>query len=216
MKQKMKNLTQQIAELNEGLSQQLPAEILETFGRSIQDLKTENIENNCIKTGDQFPDFSLSDISGNNVSLHQLLENGKVIIAFFRGSWCPYCNLELKALQDNLNKITDKKATLIAVSPQESGYSKELKDTHHLDFDVFTDKDNILAKQIGISFQLQDYAVPIYHNLGINLSDYNGNHHNELPVPAVFIIDTDFKVTYSFTDSNYMNRIDIQELIHQL
>lgn len=212
----MKNLNQQIEELNENLAVQLSTEILEVLGQSIQDLKSKNIEENCIGIGNLFPDFNLPNSNNEIVRLKELLQKGKVIVAFFRGSWCPYCNLELKALQDSLKQITDKKATLVAISPQTPDYGKELKGNHNLDFEVLTDKNSTLAKQLGISFKLQDYVVPVYENLGIELSEYNGNDNIELPVPAVFLIDINGSITYKFIDSNYMNRINIQELIKQL
>lgn len=212
----MKNLEQQINELNENLAKQLPTEVLEVFGKSIQDLKAKNMEDSSISVGDKFPDFSLPNASDKTVALKELLQNGKVIIAFFRGSWCPYCNLELKALQDNLKQITGKNVTLIAVSPQTSDYSEELKINHHLEFELLTDKNNALAKQLGITFELQNYVIPTYSSLGIELSEYNENNNNELPVPAVFVIDTNSSIVYKFVDTNYMNRINIQELIEQL
>ncbi|MCX2454185.1 peroxiredoxin-like family protein [Pedobacter sp. PLR] len=212
----MKYLEQQIEELNENLAKQIPVEVLEVFGKSIQDLKTKNMEDNSISIGERFPDFNLPNSNNEIVELKELLKNGKVIVAFFRGSWCPYCNLELKALQDNLKQITGRKVTLIAISPQTPEYSEVLKSNHHLDFELLTDKDNILAKQLGISFELQDDIIPIYTSLGIVLSDYNENDHNELPVPAVFVIDTDRTIIYKFADANYMNRISIPELIEQL
>lgn len=212
----MKNLEQQIEELNENLAKQLPTEVLEVFGKSIQDLKAQDIEETSIGTGERFPDFSLPNTNDETIVLRELLKNGKVIVAFFRGSWCPYCNLELKALQGNLRQITDRNATLVAISPQTTYYSEELRNNHHLDFELLTDKDNALAKQLGISFGLQDFVIPTYGSLGIDLSEYNANDNNELPIPAVFVIDTDGNIIYRFVDTNYMNRIDIQELIEQV
>lgn len=179
-------------------------------------MKTKNIEENSIATGDTFPDFSLPNTNNEIVKLQELLQSGKVIVAFFRGSWCPYCNLELKVLQDSLKQITERKATLVAISPQTADYSEELKSNHILDFELLTDKNNDLAKQLGISFQLQDYVIPTYGSLGIELSEYNENDNHELPVPAVFVIDTNGSITYKFVDTNYMNRINIKELIEQL
>ena len=212
----MENLKQQINELNENLAKQLPKEVLELFGKSIQDLKVKNIEGRSIGTGEMFPDFNLPNTNDEVVELNKLLQNGKVVIAFFRGSWCPYCNLELKALQDNLKQITDKNVTLVAISPQTSNYSGEFKSNHNLDFELLTDKNNTLAKQLGIAFELQNYVIPIYSSMGIELSAYNSNDNNELPVPAIFVLDTNGRITYRFVDTNYMNRIDIQELINQL
>ncbi|MDR2146305.1 MAG: AhpC/TSA family protein [Tannerella sp.] len=212
----MKKLSQQIEELNSNLSTQLSPEVIDTFGKSIHDLKTKNMEENSIRVGEKFPDFILFNADNQIINLTDLLKKEKVVIAFFRGNWCPYCNLELKALQENSGKITGKKATLLAISPQKLDYSKELRSNHRLEFELLRDKDNALAKQIGISFQLQDYAIPVYRDLGINLFDFNSNNENELPVPAVFVVDTDQTIIYKFMDSNYMNRLDINELIENL
>jgi peroxiredoxin len=212
----MKILAQQIEELNENLTKQLPTEVLEIFSKSIEELRAQGIEESSIEIGERFPDFSLPNTNDETIELKELLKNGKVIVAFFRGSWCPYCNLELKALQENLKQIVGRKAKLVAISPQKSDYSKELTNNHQLDFELLTDKDNALAKQLGISFELQNYAIPTYKSLGIKLSNYNENDNNELPIPAVFVIDTDYRITYKFVDTNYMNRINIQELIEQL
>jgi len=214
----MKNLKQQIDELNANLAKQLPQETLDAFGKSIQDLKAQNIESNSIGTGKRFPDFSLPNINSETISLNELLNltTGKVIIAFFRGSWCPYCNLELKALQDNLKHITNKSATLVVISPQTPEHNQELKSTHHLGFELLTDKNNTLAKQLGISFKLKDDVTSVYNSLGIELAEYNENNNNELPVPAVFVVDKNYSITYKFVDINYMNRIDIKKMIEQL
>ncbi|OUL61684.1 peroxiredoxin-like family protein [Flavobacterium sp. AJR] len=212
----MKILAQQIEELNENLAKQLPIEVLEIFSKSIEELKDQSIEESSIEIGERFPDFCLPNTNDETIELKELLKNGKVIVAFFRGSWCPYCNLELRALQENLKQIVDKKAKLVVISPQKPDYSKELKNNHQLDFELLTDKDNALAKQLGISFKLQNYVIPTYKSLGIELSNYNENDNNELPIPAVFVIDTDYLITYKFVDTNYMNRINIQELIEQL
>lgn len=207
----MTTLAQQISELNENLASQVPAEILEAFGQSIADLKSLGLEAQTLPIGQVFPDFKLFNTLNQPIELRELLKKGSVILAFFRGNWCPYCNLELKTLQDRLHEL--KGATLVAISPQMPMYNEELKNKHALGFDVLTDPDNSLAKQLGISFSLQDFVLPIYQNLGITLSTYNGNDHNELPIPAVFVVDPTGVVRYKFVDANYMNRVDVSELV---
>ncbi|GAA4178705.1 peroxiredoxin-like family protein [Sphingobacterium ginsenosidimutans] len=212
----MKNLKQQIDELNRDLAAQLPAAVLEVFAQSIQDLKGKNIEGKSVGINAIFPDFSLPNTANETVQLKTLLKKGKVVLAFFRGSWCPYCNLELKALQHHLKQLTDRQVSLVAISPQMADYSKELKADQQLDFDLLTDKNNTLAKQLGIDFGLQEEVIPVYESLGIKLPVYNGNDSNELPVPAVFVVDTGGRITYRFADANYMNRLNIDELLEQL
>ncbi len=212
----MNTLAQQIEHLNQELSSQLSQEILNAFGKSIEDLKAKRIEENSIRLGDQMPEFSLPNALGKIISSEEVLKNGKMILAFYRGSWCPYCNLELKYLQDYLSIMKEKEATLIAVSPQSPDHSLSMAEKNNLEFEVVTDVNNNLAEKLGITFQLQNFVLPYYDGLGIHLSDFNKNNDNILPVPAVFVIDENRVVTYKFLDVNYMNRVDVEELIQAL
>lgn len=212
----MSELTKQIEQFNNELATQVPQEVLEAFGKSIEDLKTKNIEEKSIKLNEIMPSFSLPNAKNEIIHSEKILKSGKMIIAFYRGSWCPYCNLELKALQENLSKINDKKASLVAISPQSPDNSLSIIEKHNLTFEVLTDKDNTFAKQLGIVFELQDFVLPFYNALGINLVDFNKNNDNSLPIPAVFVVNQDGKIMYKFADANYMNRIDIDQLINTL
>ncbi|MCV9934294.1 AhpC/TSA family protein [Flavobacterium sp. LS1R47] len=212
----MNSLAKQIENLNNELSKQVPQEVFEIFEKSINDLKTQNIENESIKIGDIVTPFTLLNTQNQLIHSEDILKKGKTILAFYRGSWCPYCNLELRELQNNIAKITDKNATLLAISPQSPDHSKALTENHELTFEVLTDKNNRLAKQLGISFKLQEFALPTYQAIGINLEEFNQNDENTLPIPAVFVIDTNGAVVYKFIDTDYRNRLDIDELIQSL
>lgn len=212
----MNELAKQIEQFNNELATQVPQEVLEAFGKSIEDLQKKNIEEKSIKLGEIMPEFLLPNVKNEIINSKEILKNGKMIIAFYRGSWCPYCNLELKILQDHLPKIKDKNATLVAISPQSPDNSLTVVEKHNLTFEVLTDTDNLFAKQLGISFELQDFVLPYYQALGIDLMHFNKNNDNSLPVPAVFVIDQNGKIIYKFVDPNYMNRIDIDELLQTL
>ena len=212
----MSVLAKQIEQFNNELATQVPQEVLEAFGKSIKDLKTKNIEEKSIKLGAIMPDFSLPNAKNEIIHSKEILKSGKMIIAFYRGSWCPYCNLELKALQENLSKINDKKVSLVAISPQSPDNSLTVIEKHNLTFEVLTDKDNTFAKQLGIIFELQDFVLPFYNALGINLSSFNKNDDTSLPIPAVFVVNENGIIIYKFADANYMNRIDIDELLNTL
>ena len=212
----MTDLATQIQQFNIELATQVPQEVLEAFGKSIEDLKTKNIEEKSIKIGETIPNFSLKNAKNEVVNSSDILKNGKMIIAFYRGSWCPYCNLELKALQEKISEFKEKNATLVAISPQSPDNSLTVIEKHHLTFEVLTDKDNVFAKQLGIVFELQDFVLPYYHALGIDLSSFNENTNNSLPIPAVFVVNESSKIIYKFADANYMNRIDIDELLKTL
>lgn len=212
----MTDLATQIQQFNIELAAQVPQEVLEAFGKSIEDLKTKNIEEKSIKIGEKIPNFYLKNAKNEVVNSSDILKNGKMIIAFYRGSWCPYCNLELKALQEKISEFKEKNATLVAISPQSPDNSLTVIEKHHLTFEVLTDKDNVFAKQLGIVFELQDFVLPYYHALGIDLSSFNENTNNSLPIPAVFVVNESSKIIYKFADANYMNRIDIDELLKTL
>ena len=212
----MNELAKQIEQFNNELATQVPQEVLEAFGKSIEDLQKKKIEEKSIKLGEIMPEFLLPNVKNEIINSNEILKNGKMIIAFYRGSWCPYCNLQLKTLQDYLTKIKDKKATLVAISPQSPDSSLTVVEKHNLTFEVLTDTDNLFAKQLGISFELQDFVLPYYQALGIDLMHFNKNNDNSLPVPAVFVIDQNGKIIYKFVDANYMNRIDIDELLQTL
>jgi peroxiredoxin len=212
----MNSLAKQIESLNNELSQQIPQEVSEVFEKSINDLKTQNIENKSIQIGDILTPFSLPNTKNQLIHSKDVLKKGKMILAFYRGSWCPYCNLELRALQNNIAKITDNNVSLLAVSPQSPDHNMALTEKHELTFEVLTDENNKLAKQLGISFKLQEFAIPTYQAIGINLEDFNQDDENTLPVPAVFVVDTDGVVIYKFVDTDYRNRLNIDELIQSL
>lgn len=213
----MTNLQKQIENLNQTMSSQLPQEILNAFADSIADLKKDRIEDRSFRKGMRARSFSLKSSQGKTINSDSLLgEYDKIILAFFRGDWCPYCNLELRALQEALSRIENKKAKLIAASPQKQEYSSDMREKNQLSFDILFDKDNTLANQFGISFNFQDFVVPYYLQLGIDLNVHNGNNQNALPIPAVFVIDKDYNITYSFVDADYTNRVDIEELIKNL
>ncbi|MGG7468118.1 peroxiredoxin-like family protein [Chryseobacterium arthrosphaerae] len=212
----MNTLAKQVEQLNQELSSQLPQEVINAFGKSVDDLKTKNMEDRCIRPGEKMPEFILPNATGKMIDSNDILKKGKMMLAFYRGSWCPYCNLALKFLQDNLSRIKDKNAVLIAVSPQTPDHSLSMAEKNKLGFEVLSDQNNDFAKKLGIVFQLQDFVLPYYRNLGINLSEFNNNDENLLPVPAVFVVDQDRRVIFKYLDVNYMNRVDVEELIQAL
>lgn len=213
----MDNLAKQITELNKQLASQVEPETLLAFQKSIEDLKEKQIENRSLHTGQKFPDFELQNFDHKIISLQNLVKGkSKVIIAFLRGSWCPYCNLELRALQNDLQNFEDKNAKLIVITPQPAETNLEWQKQHDIAFEIITDKDNQLAKKAGIDFDLQDFVIPHYEKLGIDLPKINLSSSHNLPIPAVFVVNSDSIITYKYVNSNYMERIDIEELLKHL
>ncbi len=211
---KIQTLEEQIQIFNADLPNQLPADVLQNFQRSIHELQSQNMLAHALDLGQKLPNFHLSNTNNQSVSLSELLEKNKFLaVCFYRGSWCPYCNMELNALQKILPQLKLLDTNVVAISPQLNQFAVDLKYKNQLDFTLLHDKDNTYAKQIGISFSLQDFIVPTYVQIGIDLKSFNANTDNTLPAPAVFIVNNEGTIIYRFMDINYMNRVNLEGMI---
>lgn len=162
------------------------------------------------------PDFKAKDQNGNEIRLKDLLKTGKVVLVFYRGQWCPYCNKELSRLQDSLQFIKDKGATLIAVSPElPENVSKTVEKTN-AEFSILYDEKLKIMKAYDVEFELPQNTVTRYRNAGLDMEKNNGANGNFLPVPAVYIIDKESTITYRFFDTDYKKRPSVKELLDNL
>jgi peroxiredoxin len=158
-----------------------------------------------LNVGQSSPDFTLPDAFGNEVSLKALLAEGPVVVSFYRGEWCPYCNIELRGLQEALPKMKELGATLIAVSPEKPDHGMVATEKNDLTFPVLSDFGNRVARQFGIVFQLggelREFSKNIFKN---DIALRNGEDSYELPVPATFVIDEAGVVRFAHIDADYM------------
>lgn len=180
------------------------------------DLGASGILDQTLKVGDTIPDFTLPNATGQTVNIHDLLAQGSVVIAFYRGGWCPYCNLELKALQNALNSIQETGATLVAISPETPDNSLTTQEKNELTFPVLSDMDNQVARQFGLVFKLPTSLRPIYEGFGIDLAAYNGNDHFELPIPATYVVQSNGEIVYAFADVDYTKRAEPSDVVNAL
>ena len=161
--------------------------------------------NNALKVGQSVPEFTLPDAFGNEVSLKTLLAQGPVVVSFYRGEWCPFCNLELLALQEALPKIKELGASLIAISPEKPDHGIVATEKNKLTFPVLSDLGNKVARQFGIVFQvgqeLREFSKNVFKN---DLALRNGDQSYELPIPATFVIDKPGTVRFAHADVDYM------------
>lgn len=168
-----------------------------------------------IRLGDKAPDFTLTDQKGKEVSLYQLLKTGPVVVNWYRGGWCPYCNLELKGLADKAAEIKQLGATLIAISPELPDKSLTTIEKNHLPFTVLSDTDNKVARKYDLVFKLDTETANLYESK-FGLSQYNGNDKAELPIPATYIIDQAGIVKYAFLNPDYKQRANPADVVMQL
>jgi peroxiredoxin len=166
--------------------------------------------------GSKAPDFKGKDQNEKDIKLKDLLKKGKVVLVFYRGQWCPYCNRQLSALQDSLQLIIDKGATLLAVSPEKSEMIDKTVEKTKAEYSVIHDKDLKIMKAYDVEFEVPENTVTRYRNAGIDLEKANGENGKYLPVPAVYIIDQESTVTYRFFDKDYKKRPSVKDLLDNL
>lgn len=165
------------------------------------------------KAGDLFPDFTLSDPDGKPVSSRELLARGPLVVSFYRGVWCPFCNLELQALEAVLPEIQARSASLVAISPQSAPNSRRSQRENKLSFPILTDAKSELAHELGIRFALQDDLIQLYKALKTELPLINDDPSWVLPMPARYVIGADGVIAYSEINPDYTQRPEPSELL---
>ena len=179
--------------------------------------KTFKQGDNAIKVGQKAPIFELPNAQGKLISLDLQLSKGPVVITFYRGNWCPYCNLQLKALQAKLNDIHALGASLIAISPQVPDGSMTQDEISTMDFVVLSDQDAKIASQYGIAWEVPEFLLEHMRvDRNLNLEAINNGNSSVLPIPATFVLDRDGVVTWRYVDVDYRTRSEPDDIIKAL
>lgn len=162
------------------------------------------------------PDFRAKDQHGKEIRLKDLLKEGKVVLVFYRGQWCPYCNKELSRMQDSLYLIKEKGATLVAVSPElPENIDSTIKKTG-AEYPVLYDEGLKIMKAYDVEFEVPENTLTRYRNAGLDIEKNNGANGKYLPVPAVYIIDKESTIVYRFFDRDYKKRPNVKDLLEYL
>jgi peroxiredoxin len=188
-------------------------EVLDTMHRATAELVASGQALNAKKAGDRAPDFTLRDALGNNVALTELLAKGPLVVSFYRGAWCPYCNMELQALQAVSPEIAARGASIIGISPQTAANSRKSQRENHLSFPILSDEKSRIAAAFGLRFSLPDYLVELYKGFKNDLPAFNDDPAWVLPIPARYVIGTDGVIAYAEVNPDYTQRPDPSELL---
>lgn len=173
----------------------------------------QEIEKKALNTCDMIPKFELKNALGKTVNIYELLSEGPLIINFYRGAWCPYCNLELRAYEELLPQIREAGANLVAISPELPDTSLSLSEKLSLKFEVLSDINNEVARQFGLVFKLDNKLIGLYKKMGIDLEASQGNNNGELPVPATYVVGTDGKILLAYVNSDYSKRLEPEDAL---
>ncbi len=202
------SLEQELRALTERGRAQAPAQVQATLQAAQQALAASGILDRVLRPGQVLPAFELADATGRRVSSEALLAQGPLLLNFYRGEWCPFCNLALRALQGHLPHFQRHGVQLVAVSPERPDHSLSLAEKHGLAFPVLSDPGLALARQCGIVFALDERLRPLYQAWGVDLPERNGSDSFELPLPAVFLVGRDGTVLESFAEIDYRLRLE--------
>ena len=188
-------------------------EMLDIMHRATDELIVGAEAQRARKAGDVAPEFTLNDSDGKPVSSRELLAKGPLVVSFYRGVWCPYCNMELQALQAALPEIAPRGASLVAISPQTAANSRKSQRDNKLGFPILSDAKSEVANAFGVRFALQDYLIEVYKGFNNNLPVVNEDPAWVLPMPARFVIGTDGIIAYAEVNPDYTQRPDPSELL---
>jgi len=210
------SLQVELDELYNGFTKKVPPEIVNVMLDATRRLADTGIAQNSLKVGQKAPDFELPNVKGESVNLHSLLEQGPVVLNFYRGGWCPYCNLELNAYNKHLGDIENLGASLVAISPQTPDNSLSTAEKNDLKFEVLSDVGNQTANQFGLVFKVDSSLHEIYTKFGLVIPKFNGDDSWEIPLPGTYVIDKDGTVKYAFANADYTKRAEPDEVIAKL
>ena len=170
-----------------------------------------------LKVNDRAPDFTAKDQSGKSIHLKSVLEKKSVVLVFYRGQWCPFCNKELKTLEDSLQQITGKGAIVLAVSPEKQENIAKTIEKTKATYSILYDEGLKIMKSYDVAFALDSLTITKYKTYGIDFSAANGTANGaNLPVPAVYVIDKKGKITYRHFDPDYRKRASVKEIVSHL
>lgn len=212
----MASLTQQLANLQADFMRRAPADRVATMQAATAQLRATDIEANALQVGAVLPALTLPNASGQPVDLKALNANGPLVIVFYRGGWCPYCNLALREWQRLLPQLRERGATLVAISPQTPDNSLSTAEKNALAFPVLSDSSLAAAQAFGIAFHMGPDLAALYQQLGNDLPSMNGNNQWVLPMPATYLIDRNGEVAYAHVEADYRLRAEPQDVLDRI
>lgn len=191
----------------------VPRSVIEIMHRATDELIASGAAQRARKAGDVAPSFSLRDPEGNVVNSADLLQRGPLVLSFYRGVWCPYCNMELQALEAAKPAFEKYGAALVAISPQTAPNSRKSVRQNKLSFPILSDVKGKLAEAFGLRFHLPGYLVELYKQLKNDLPTFNDDPSWTLPMPGRYVIGQDGVILYSEVNPDYTRRPDPEDMI---
>jgi peroxiredoxin len=205
----MSNLKNDLEQVTKFAKENMPPVFFENNDKMLKDLTEKEVALHCLKEGDMIPTFRLPDMKGKIKSFSDLIEGKNwLIISFNRGEWCPYCNLELRYLQEKMQEFEKIPAHIVSISNRTFDKMAPVLEKNKITFDVLTDEHFHLAKQFNLVFHVPPYLTETYKKFGVDENYLNENGNMEMVVPATYLIDKKGVVRMYFAEVNFANRLD--------
>ncbi|WP_299886327.1 peroxiredoxin-like family protein [uncultured Lacinutrix sp.] len=197
--------------------ERMPVAIIKTFKDSINSIRINKLKENALQVGDKIPNTqSLIDNNNNVINLNDLLQDEFLILNFYRGGWCPYCNMELRAYNRLKNDFLSVGANIVAISSEVPKLATQTTLKNTISYPILTDANAQFMKALGIVFKLDDASKREFVNFGIDFTKINGNDNYELPVPAIYVINKNKDIVYTHFEADYMTRLEPETLLTYL
>lgn len=209
----MMKLQQQLKQITAAGFDRMPQPIAKILVDGIEEIKNDGLKNRALKVGDSIPDFQLTDINYQQHTLSNLMHKDFLVLNFYRGGWCPYCNMELRAYEKLRADFLAINTDIIAISAEKSTFAAATINKNQITYPILTDTAAELMKKIGIVFQLNEQLRIEYKKFGIDLTRLHENTNDELAIPAIYVINKDLKVVFVHIEENYMTRLEPNDLL---
>ncbi|MDP0498786.1 MAG: peroxiredoxin-like family protein [Verrucomicrobiota bacterium JB022] len=209
-----KSLKAQLEAQKKAAASQIDQRTKDLTDQAFQQLREQGIVKHALQVGDRAPNFALPNATGQTVQLSELLQDGPVVVTFYRGGWCPYCNLQLAIMQQHLPELKKTGAQLVAISPDAPDGALSTAEKHGLEFQVLSDVNNDAARWFGIVYQMPEDLAERYLAWGVPLTPKrNSPGTYELPLAATYVIDTDGIIKWAFLDVDYTKRAEPADVV---
>ena len=210
-------LKDELKQLRASAAATIPGEALALMQGAVESLAASGIADRSAREGSAAPEFSLPNAHGAPVRSEALWGEGPAVVSFYRGGWCPYCNIELRALQQRLPELEALGARLVAITPETPDNALTTQEKNEIAFEVLSDSGNRVASAFGLTFRVPDAVNDLYRNrFGIDLQASNGEASQTLPLPATFVIGKGGRVLKAFVDADYTRRAEPDEIVAAL
>lgn len=210
-------IADRVAEMHEQAATQLPAEILETFQAEQARMGGDGVPPRAAAAGDVVPDVALLDVHGNSTTLRAVQAGAAAVVVLYRGEWCPYCNLALRAYQEDLlPTLTERGISLIAISPQKADKSLSTKEKNELGYPVLSDPGNTVAKALGVLTEHSEAVQEVQRSIGVDVADFNEDGTHVVPIPTVVLFDAAGLIKWIDIHPDYATRTEVAEILEAL